>query len=185
MKILALTLLVFISSKSYAGFGANLGLGAPYISQIGLNYTHGASWTLNLHHNSLSISTGEAEADLTMPELSLNWHPFQGSFFVGFGVGKQKLAVSATDQATSVKVTADVDSSTTMAKLGWMWGKADGGFWFGFDIAYIMPSGGKVTIDAPGVSPTSQEYQDVEKAGEKFAETSYVNITFARLGYLF
>jgi hypothetical protein len=56
---------------------------------------------------------------------------------------------------------------------------------FTLTVAYIIPSGGDIDIEANGVSTSSQEYQDVQDAGETFVDTSYLNITFARLGYLF
>ena len=66
-----------------------------------------------------------------------------------------------------------------------MWGINDGGFWFGIDATYIMPSNAKSTITAPGVPTTDQAYIDLVDANKKFGETSYANVTFARFGWFF
>jgi hypothetical protein len=78
-----------------------------------------------------------------------------------------------------------VDVTTTLAKLGWMWGASNGGFWFGIDYSLVMPSNPKTTITAPGVPVTEQSYIDAVKARDDFGSTSYGNITFARFGMLF
>ena len=181
--LICMTYVLFLPT-SYSGVGLNAGLGVPFVSQFGLNVTMGPKWTLNLMQNTLDLSIGDAKTKLTMPELSVNWHPFAGSFFIGLGVGQEKLEVTASD-AFGNNASAEATATTTIAKLGWMWGKADGGVWFGMDLAFISPSGGEVEIDVNGLSTTSQEYQDLVDSGEKFAETAYMNITFARLGYLF
>jgi hypothetical protein len=160
-------------------------MGLPFVSQYGLNYTMGKNWTLSAGYNSLDISSGEAGVALTVPEVVFQWHPFGGSFYLGFGVGQETLEASATDTATSLSISAEVTATVAIAKLGWMWGKDNGGFWFGMDVAMYSPSGGEVEVDAPGVALSSEEYQDVVDAGEQFGETAYMNITFARLGYLF
>lgn len=187
MKKSILLLFVYLTliSTAKAELGINAGLGLPFVSQYGLNLTMGDKWSLNVGYNNLSFTLGSAKTSLTMPEALLNWHPFAGSFFIGLGVGQETLVVTATDADTNAEATAKVTASTTIMKLGWMWGKANGGFWFGMDIAYISPSGGEVEIETSGGTPSDGTFQDVEDSGEKFGETAYTNITFARFGYLF
>ena len=176
----------FLISNAYSAVGPHVGLGLPYVSQAGLNLTMGPNWTANVQYNLLDLSIGDAKTELNMMEVGVQWHPFSGAFFVGLGVGQQNLEVSATDALSDVTVSAEVSSTTTIAKLGWMWGKADDGLWFGMDIAFISPSSSDVDIETSGaISTTSDTFKDVEEAGETFGETSYANITFARLGYLF
>ena len=180
-----ITFLLFIPIAK-SDLGLNVGLGLPYVSQYGINYTMGPSWSVNLEVNTLDISTGEASVKLGMNEFGINWHPFAGSFFIGLGIGQQKLEVSASDLGTGASASVDVTSTTTIAKLGWMWGKADGGLWFGMDLAFISPTGSEVNVETTGgLGTNTQEYQDVLDAGEQFGSTAYANITFARLGYLF
>lgn len=172
-------------THSKAGVGISAGLGVPFVSQYGLNINLSNKLSLLIGQNTLDVSVGTASVELTMPEFSIHWHPFAGSFYLGVGMGKETLNVTAVDLLTSNTASAEVSATTTVVKLGWMWGKENGGFWFGMDVAYIMPSGGEVNIVAPGLSSTDQAYIDVADAGEKFGETAYANITFARLGYLF
>lgn len=185
MRKYIVLLSLFTTSFAHAEFGINFGIGAPYVSQYGVNATFGTDLSLTANYNILALELGTAEVELSMPEVTVNWHPFSGSFFLGFGIGSQSLDVSATDVTTSLTASAEVNSTTTIAKLGWMWGKGDGGFWGGIDLAFISPTGSDITITAPGLSTTSEEYQDVEEAAENFAETAYINLTFIRLGYLF
>jgi len=188
MKKITLLLLIclFLIPVARANVGIHTGFGVPYVTQFGINYSVGSQWTFNAQYNNLDLSVGDAEAELKMPEFGVQWHPFIGAFYIGLGMGQQSLKVSASDSQTGEKAEVDVSSVTTITKLGWMWGKADGGFWFGMDLAYIIPSGSSVDVKASaGLPTTSQEYQDVKDAGERFGETAYLNITFARFGYLF
>lgn len=120
-----------------------------------------------------------------MPELMLQYHPFAGSFFIGLGAGQESLLAKSTETLTGTEVKVEVKATTTIVKSGWMWGLANNGFWFGIDAAYIMPSGAKTTITAPGVLTTDPSYLDAVDAAEKFGNASYLNITFARLGWVF
>jgi hypothetical protein len=187
LKNLILTFLsVFIlMPTAKAAVGVNAGLGFPYVSQVGLDLTLGSNLSLTANHNALDIDVDEAEVGLQMQEIGVRWHPFSGAFFIGAGIGRQALKVKAVEETTGAEASVDVTSTTSIAKLGWMWGRDDGGLWFGIDIALIIPSGGEVDVEADGLTEADQEFQDVQDAGEQFAETSYTNITFARLGYLF
>ena len=182
--LLVFGLLIFIP-KSHAGIGPHIGFGAPYITQFGLDFTLGDNITLSGGRNSIGGSIDNVDISLAMTEVSLKWHPFSGSFFIGGGVGSQTLSVEAEEELTGATASVDVDSTVTLAKLGWMRGKADGGFWFGIDFTYVIPSGGSVKVKADGLTAADEEFQDAQEAGEVFAETSYLNITLARLGYLF
>jgi hypothetical protein len=187
MKKLLISIAVFIliTPLAKAEIGLNAGLGLPFVSQYGVNLTMGSNLTFSATYNVIDISSDDASVKLSMPEATIMWHPFSGSFFIGAGVGQEKLEVAATEEISNTTVSAKVTAMTTIAKLGWMWGKGDGGLWFGMDLAYIIPSGGDVEINAAGLPTTSKEYKDVEDAANQFGETAYINITFTRLGYLF
>lgn len=180
---------LFFASTSFAagkgGWGLSAGIGLPYLTQAGINYQMSDKFGLYLGYDMLSVSAGTAKATLAMPELTLNYHPFAGSFFIGLGVGQENLKTTATDALSGKEASIEVSAMTMLAKLGWMWGISDGGFWFGIDTAYINPSSPSETITAPGVQPTDQAYIDAVDAAQKFGHTAYINITFARLGYLF
>lgn len=185
-KFILLFVLIFgYSMQSKADLGFNFGMGLPYLGQYGLDYTLGKSFTLSASQNSVSVTTGEASVDLSMPQILLNWHPFQGAFYIAAGVGSQSLDVEAVEAQTGLFARASVNSNTNLARIGWMWGKDNSGFWFGMDLTYIMPSGASIEIESNGFSSTDEEYKDVETAAEDFGDTSYINITFARFGWLF
>lgn len=178
-------LLLICAPKAKADLGFHYGMGLPFIGQLGLDYTLGTHLTLTAGTNNINLSNGEAEVDLTMNHVMLNWHPFNGAFYIGVGAGQETLTVEATDAQLGASAKAEVSANVTLARVGWMWGKANSGFWFGMDITYVSPSGGEVTVESNVWNTSSQEYQDVVDAGEQFGETAYTNFTFARLGILF
>lgn len=189
-KIAVIFCTLFLTLKSYSagdssGFGLSAGFGVPYITQFGINYKMSNLFGIYANYNNLDLSVGEAKLALTMPELMLNYHPFAGSFFIGLGVGQESLLAKSTETLTGTEVKIEVKATTTIVKSGWMWGISNNGFWFGMDAAYIMPSGAKTTITAPGVATTDQSYLDAIDAADKFGKSSYLNITFARLGWIF
>lgn len=189
MKKLVLSLMaviLFLPPKTAkADLGFNLGMGIPFVSQFGVDLTMGDNFTLSVGHNNLNLSSDAAEVDLSMQNIILNWHPFGGVFYIGGGVGKETLTAKAEDKALNASAEAEVTANVALARVGWMWGKMNSGFWFGMDITYISPSGGDVKIKTTGFTATDQEYQDVKDAGEAFGETAYTNFTFARFGWLF
>ncbi len=173
------------ASSNSTGFGISAGSGIPFVGQGGVHYRYSDTFTFYGGYNMLSLSSGSASVDLTMPELLVQYHPFAGSFFLGVGVGQESLDVKSTDVTTGLEARAEVTAMTGIAKVGWMWGASNGGFWFGIDLSYIMPMNSDTTITAPGVPTTDPAYRDVQDAADRFGESSYINFTFARLGYIF
>ncbi len=188
IRILFVTCLLLTSVAQAApegSFGPQVGVGLPFLGQIGANYYFTSDLSVSVNYNILSLEVDTAKAKLTMPEVMVNYHPFSNGFIVGAGIGQEYLDISATDTATGEQARLEVEAMTAILKLGWVWGADNGGFWYGIDIAYIMPMSPKTTITAPGVATTSQEYLDVVEAGEKFGETAFLNITPIRMGWLF
>lgn len=169
-------LITMFTNTAKAEIGVNAGLGLPFVTQYGLNLTMGPNWTMDLMYNNLNVSTGSATADLTMPELSVKYHPWGGSFFLGVGVGQETITSESSSDGVTVK--GELTTTTTIAKLGWMWGKANGDFWFGMDLAYIVPSGGDADITVNGGVPDSEDVQDVNDSIEQFGELSSTNFIF-------
>lgn len=172
------------AAPSKGSFGLQVGMGVPYMQQAGLNYQFNDSFGMAFNYNLFDISIGSAGAKLAMPELLFNYHPFAGSFFIGAGVGQQTLNVKASS-TTGPDVKIDVTSTSGIAKLGWMWGIGNRGFWFGMDVAFVSPSNSESKVTAPGVPVTDQSYIDAQDSAKKFGETAYTNLTFARFGWLF
>jgi hypothetical protein len=181
----ALLVMGFSPLASARGLGISGGAGLPFLSQFGLHYFFNNKFAVYAGYNNLSLSIDSAKTTLTMPELTLQYHPFDGAFFIGLGAGSETLKATATDSTTGLEAAIEVTATTGIGKLGWMWGAGDGGLWFGIDVAFISPSGAKETITAPGVSTTAQAYLDAQEAAKKFGSTAYTSLTFFRLGYLF
>lgn len=182
---------LFVSTKAFAapGVGINFAIGIPFLQQVGVDFKLSDMLGVTLGYNLLKIDYSttdgnDGSVELAMPELLLSFHPFSGSFFIAAGVGKESLTVEGTESYSSDTIKVEVDAMTTIAKIGWRWGYADG-FWFGIDYSHIMPSGAETTVTAPGVSTTDPNYLDAVEEAEDFGESSYGNITFARFGWLF
>lgn len=174
----------FAQAQKSSGFGLDYGAGAPFTMQVGLNYQANDTWGLGVSYNSLDLMFADVGLKLKMPELLLTYHPFKGSYFIGLGFGQETLTASAGVIGVNL-VSIEVEAITTVVKTGWKWGLANGGFWFGVDLSFISPSSPQVTITAPGVPTNDPDYIDAQDVAKKFGEISYINLTFARLGYIF
>ncbi|MBX2986282.1 MAG: hypothetical protein KF802_00150 [Bdellovibrionaceae bacterium] len=173
------------AASGKGGFGFNVGMGLPYTQQAGLNYQFSERFGVAVGYNLFDFSIDKSGLKLSMPELMFNYHPFAGSFFIGLGAGQEKLEVVSTDTVANKSLKIEVSAMTTILKTGWMWGLANGGFWFGMDVAYVKPGSSDPTVTSTGFTPTDQQYLDAIDAAKKFGETAYTNITFARLGWIF
>lgn len=183
--ITVLTFLCLIPFANATDFGLSAGFGAPFVSQYGLDISFGPNWGLSLSQNNLSVESGVETLDLNSKMAMVNWHIFSGAFYIGLGWGQEELGVSAKDLTTSLVASANVSTTSIVGRIGWMWGKADAGFWFGTDVSFISPSGADIEIVAPGLTSSDSAFQDAEDAAEQFGSSTYANITFIRLGYLF
>lgn len=186
LRGLLLSALVFsFYPKAEAAIGLDVGIGVPFITQASLTYQINDNWSVVGAYGLLDLDVDTASVELSMPSVMVHYAPFAGAFYLGAGVGKESFEASAYDADTDNTATAELDATTTIAQLGWKWGKANGGFWFGMDLSYIMPSSPESSINAGGVPTSSEEYQDLQEALDDFGDTSYMNITFARIGYMF
>lgn len=195
MKKYILILLIFASRTTWAdNFGFNLATGFPYLSTFGINYLHSSKMiSADLSYNSLSFTSSLVTVSMTKPELSVKWHPFSGSFYLGVGLGQQTLSSKASDSISGqpIEVSIAVNSTTATAQVGWMWGIDDAGFFGGIDFGYQSPSGAKstTTTTASAAIQATAEYQtlitDTNDQARKFGEIPFVIITGLRLGYLF
>lgn len=198
MKLLLITLFTLTSSLASAAggsmFGFNAGFGLPYLSQFGVNYVHSShQFSAELSYNTFGISVGSVGVGMSKAEVSLRWHPFGGSYFVGAGLGKQTMYAKGTEiiSGQSVETKIDVSSNALTPMMGWMWGMGDGGFYAGLDFGFQNPSGAVATIttNADASIQATPEYQqlitETADQSKKYGETGFVTLTFLRLGYLF
>lgn len=184
--VLFFCFLFLTSFQALAGVGLSVGAGLPFLGQGGIDIKTSDSFSFYVGYNLLDLDVGTAGVKLSMPEALVRYHIFGESLFVGLGVGYQSFEATATDTLTAQTARAEVTGLTGVAKIGWMWGASDNqGFWFGVDVAYVVPLNSETTVSAPGVPTTSQEYIDVVDAADEYGETAYPSFTFARLGYIF
>lgn len=182
------------SNSSEHLFGFNVGVGFPYLAMVGINYVHSSGFiSAELGLNSLNIKASEVTVTMKKTELSLKWHPFAGSFYLGAGFGNQSLSGTSKETISSQSVEAKIEitSNTLTPQIGWMWGISDGGFFGGIDFGFQSPSGVKSTLTTnadPAVKATA-DYQkleaDVRDQGKKLGEIGIPTMTLIRLGYLF
>lgn len=184
LKFFALVFTVMVSSIAHADLGVSAGVGLPFTSMFAVNYTAGKKFTIDLSYNSFSIAVGGASVSLTKPELNLKFHPFEGSFFLGVGIGQFTMSAKGTDADTGQTATVSVTSLALTPNLGWMWGVANGGFWMGLDVGYQMPQSPTTTIES-ALPTSSQQYRDAVDAANTYGSTSLLTMSFLRLGWLF
>jgi hypothetical protein len=176
------------------GFGFNGSFGMPFTSNYGLNYIHSSNkFSAELSMGNIGVTVDTVSVSLKKTELALNWHPFAGSFFLGVGIGTQTLSAKATQTISSQSIEAKVDvtSAITSARMGWLWGAGDGGFFGGMDFGYQTPSSTKTTLttNADATITSTAEYatleSDTQKQGNDFGKVGLPLFTFLRIGYLF
>lgn len=185
LGLCAAALVTLGAQKAQASqFGFYYAMGLPYTTQYGLNYvTDSQKFSFDLSYNSFAVNLGLAKVSLTKPELNLKWHPFTGSFFLGLGLGQMSLNTTAVEPNTLAELTLALNATTISPNLGWMWGKANGGFWFGMDVGFQTASSGEPTIDTT-IPTTSQTYIDALQSKDTYGK-SMALMTFFKLGYLF
>lgn len=183
------------SSDSGIGyFGLNLGVGVPYLTQVGLNYLHSSNmFSVELGYSALNATLSDVTVGLNKTELSVRWHPFMGAFYLGVGFGQSTMSGKSKDtiNGQSVEAKVEIKSSTMTPQIGWMWGVADGGFFFGMDIGIQNPSGVKSTFttNADLAAQATADYKKLEEdtrdQADKLGETAIPLVTLLRFGYLF
>ena len=175
-------------------FAFNVGLGAPYLIQAGLEYSHSSrQFSAEVGYNQLKYTFEDVDIALTKPELSLRWHPAEGAFFVGAGVGQMDLdlGVTGTVSAQTVNIDVNFKAMTVTPKIGWLWGYSGGGFFGGLDLGLQVPlsTSSSLTTNADPLLQAQPEFQqlrnDVEDVEKLLGKTSLPVVTVLRLGYLF
>lgn len=156
---------------------------------------------LNVGSNPISVS-------MLAFDLKGRWHPFQGSFFLGLGLGYQKMSgqmsetiqVQSGNQTSSVLTTVNlsVNSPYLTPQLGWFW-VWSGGFTIGFDIGLQVPFAPQTTLDLTTDNNTANvgvaliqstaQYRELEAniqdAGNTIGRQLLPMITVLRLGWMF
>lgn len=183
LRFVVFAVLSLSTQYAVAGLGINYGIGLPFVKQYGLDYKMSDKFSAEVLVNGLDLSLGEAGVVMNKTEIGIKYHPFSGAFFLGLAYGNFDTTATATSSGQNIE--AKVEGSALTAKLGWMWGIANDGFYFGMDVGYQSPMGVETTTTADASVTGTTEYQDAVDAADKYGETGSVNFTFFRLGYLF
>lgn len=186
----ALFSLAMLSSSAYADekerpvhAGAMVGLGLPsafsvqglvkYKNLIGGNLELGMTPTL-----SISDSTLHQE----MFDVSARVYPFRGDFFLGLGIGRQRLTAETLQSAAGVSEDAKMTVNTTFLspRLGFIH-RWSFGFAIGMDLAVEIPLAGDVsTFSSNGNLPSN-----ITKLGDRVKTTPIPVLHLLQLGYIF
>ncbi|MEC9282979.1 MAG: hypothetical protein VX642_09715, partial [Bdellovibrionota bacterium] len=172
LRLVVFTTLSLSAQFAVAGIGFNFGVGLPYVQQYGLDYKISDKLSAEALVNALDLSIGEAGVEMNKTEVGLKYHPFGGAFFLGLAYGSFDTSATATSSGQSIKVT--VDGSALTAKLGWMWGIANDGFYFGMDVGYQSPMGAEAKVEQGSALSGTTEYEDAVDAAEKYGESGSV-----------
>lgn len=184
--ILVLVLSLPLTSNAAGGgsYGFNVAISTPFLTQYGLNYVNTSkNFSAEIAHSALTLSSLDFVISGQSNTLILRWHPFNGSFFLGAGVGQKIVssefnqAISATDSQTKLEITA----TTLTPTLGWMWGISDGGFFGGFDVGYQTHLSTKSNTTSTVDSSIKVTADEIEKLGK----LGFPVITLLKIGYLF
>ena len=185
-KLICLTIFFLIfKTNTYASYhGGYLGLGLPYLGQMG--YTHvleGDKYSFDLSYQKFSLDFGEASVSLSKPEVMFKWHVFTGAFYVAAGLGRMNLIAEASQSGEKARV--EFSAFTLTPSTGWLWGIKDGGFTIGIEVGYQLPFLTDTQISAPGLSEGDDILDDVVEANNELGKTPFPVISFLRIGYLF
>ena len=177
--------MVIAPMATAASYGVNYGFGLPYVFQLGGNYVDlDNNFSAELRLNFFTVSAGVASVRLTKPEVNVKWHPFQGAFFLGLGLGHQIATVSASEPSSGAGVKFSVSSTVATTSLGWMWGITSPGLFGGLDFGWQNPYHVYTTVDSD-IPSNDNAYEDAEDAARKFGELGLPLFTLFRIGWLF
>lgn len=182
----AVLVIFFLPLGIHAAPGLYGGIGIPHQSQLGLTYDFSNAWMLELSYNHGNSITSCKKFDLKVIQFGLNAFPSAGNFFLGAGVTQSTMTAGETDSTSKLDFTMDGSATRVYAKLGWIWGRADRGFWYGIDLSAYQTLTYKKETDVPaGVDVNSREYLSVDDVVKVFIQTQSLNLTFFRLGWSF
>src|SRR5262245_61209380 len=92
-------------------FGVHASLGFPQPFSVGLDFVDPSRrYSASLSHGFGGIGVFGLGLRASNTEVALRWHPFQGAFFVGAGIGTRSISVGKSEGilAASVEVKAEV-----------------------------------------------------------------------------
>lgn len=151
-----------------------------------------------------TLVTGEPiDFKFTNFELRTRWHPWAGSFFVGFGFGKHNLTTSGTKNfmvaqtEVPVTVTVPIRSLYATPHVGWLWVWSSG-FILGVEAGWLFPIGPQAELEIStsaqmtpllDIIKTTDSYKklekDVQTAGQEVGATKLPFATLVRIGWSF
>lgn len=170
------------------GVLVGIGIPSPASAQLLFKYKEvvGANLELGMLPT-LSVPIGhDVKIHQEMIDFSLRLYPFKGAFFLGCGLGAQKISVNGKETSNGHTGTGSASVNTTFVspRLGFVH-KFDFGLALGMDIGAEIPIGGSVdvSIDAGGVSLSPPK--EVVDLANTIKSTPIPIIHLLQVGYIF
>jgi hypothetical protein len=160
-----------------AGFPGfmTVGANARVAKLIGLGVNYGYSPEVSVSSMSVSAWNMEGYARL---------YPFKSPFFIGAGVGTQKLSGKASQSGGTAA--GSVTTTYVAPTLGFMW-TWDFGLALGFDVGVQIPVSNTRQYDATfaGIAVPDSELKDLDDTLKKIGTTPIPVVNALRVGFLF
>ncbi len=196
LSLLATALLLSTASVTQADefaplgpvhLGATVGIGVPSPVSLQGVFKYKKLIGANLELGMLpEINVSDIRVHQEMIDASVHLYPFSGAFFVGLGIGAQRLtALGATSsQGVSGDAKAVVNTTFLYPRLGFLH-RFDFGLALGMDIGVELPVSGSadVSANAGGVSlPVPKGVSDIS---DKMRTLPIPVVHLLQVGYLF
>ena len=174
------------------------GVGIPHGFVIGGEFIHNSrTWALGGNVGSFNSKlkdevNDKEEVNSNSFEIAGRYHLTQGSFFLGAGVGAQKVSAKKTTTYSGIAAAPEVKVNNTFVipKLGWLW-QYSFGMNFGVELGAQVPLTTSVEINDGTTNPVvlnNPEYVQNRKDVQDKAETLGKQVfpyVMLRLGYAF
>lgn len=171
--------------------GVLVGLGLPSPLSIAGSVKYKRLLSLNLELGFLpAIDVSDLTIHQEMFDASVRVFPFRGAFFLGFGVGEQRLTASTQQTFAGVSGTERVSVSTTFLspRLGFI-KRWDFGLAIGMDVGVELPIAGETTNNIstsqplpPGTALSTGKATDF---ADRIKTTPIPIVHLLQLGYIF
>lgn len=154
--------------------GAMVAVGVPDVLHYSLESRFYRIAGLGIGFGGFTAKAGSVEVKARHFDARLRWFPFEGSFFLGAGLGASKyeaklqqdvtIKVQNADRKVPVDFSAEIDRTNATPMLGWQWIFGPG-FTLGLDFGwqFAMGSKGEVKVDTAGLTAQEREVLEQQK----------------------
>jgi hypothetical protein len=183
---LPLTVALSVFTPSVAAkemFAPYVGTGLAPTSNAGIALLFTDNYGMDIGYSQGNIAKSCSAFSLKLKHAAITLRPFSGSFYLGAGGAMEDLSVSNIYAATNQEFTMTAKATLFSSRVGWLWGIADGGLWWGFDVARYQSLSSSHEVDAPGVDINSAEYKNAYDNITIFAESEFYTF-MVRVGWM-